>query len=347
MTISKELDYDTKMEYILKISATDLGYKPLSTEAELTVILTDVNDNPPYFSEKVYHASVKENSPLRTQVFTLSGKDKDSPKNGIIRYAIVGGSGKHVFSVDPISGIIISTQIFNFEDTAEYSLDIMATNPDSNMYGTCKVVVSVAGVNEYVPRFVQPVFHFSVSESASVGSVVGNIQATDEDSGDDGIVYYILVGSSNDRGFVINSLNGEITVSRRLDRESQSRVVLSALAKNKGSIRGNDTDEAQIVINVQDGNDPPVFEKDHYTAEIREDAPVGSSVLTVVAVDIDVRPSNNRFTYEILSEVHNKTFRIDHITGVISTVELLDRESIPSYTLVVGAIDTGTPPAVG
>lgn len=85
------------------------------------------------------------------------------------------------------------------------------------------------------------------------------MQATDQDAGEDGKVYYLFVGSSNDRGFSINTNTGVISVSRNLDRETQSRIVLTVMAKNAGGIRGNDTDEAQVIVTVQDGNDPPEF----------------------------------------------------------------------------------------
>lgn len=347
VSINKSLDYDTNQEYRLIISARDRGYHSKSSEAELTVILTDINDNAPYFEQQVYHAYVTENSPVQQKVFQLKAKDKDSPKNAIIRYAIVGGSGKHSFTVDPVTGMISSSKVFDYEYRKDYFLDVLASNPDSNLVGATKVHVHVKGANEFVPKFVQPVFHFAVSESALVGSVLGSVQATDEDGGEDGIVYYLFVGSSNDRGFSIHPTTGSITVSRRLDRESQSRVVLTVLAKNMGPIRGNDTDEAQVIITVQDGNDPPVFEKEIYEAQIGEDAVVGAKVIGVKATDIDVRPSNNRFTYEILSGNHNKTFKIDPIAGVIYTAEVLDRESVASYSLTVGAIDTGVPPQTG
>ncbi|ODM97824.1 Cadherin-related tumor suppressor [Orchesella cincta] len=347
VSINKSLDYDTHQEYRLVISATDRGYHSKSSEAELTVILTDVNDNAPYFEQQVYDAYINENSPVSQQVFVLEAKDKDSPKNAVIRYAIVGGSGKHAFNVDPVSGVITSSKVFDYEYRQDYILDVLASNPDSNLVGGTKIHVHVNGVNEFYPKFVQPVFHFAVSESALVGSLIGSVQATDEDGGEDGVMYYLFVGSSNDRGFSINPTSGSITVSRRLDRESQSRVVLTVLAKNMGPIRGNDTDEAQVIITVQDGNDPPVFEKEVYEAQISEDAIVGSKIIGVKATDIDVRPSNNRFTYEILNGNHNKTFKIDPIAGVIYTAELLDRESVSTYSLTVGAIDTGVPPQTG
>ena len=98
-------------------------------------------------------------------------------------------------------------------------------------------------------------------------------------------VFYFLIGASNDRGFRINKKTGVISVDSALDRESQSRFVLTVLAKNSGSILGNDTDEAQVIVQVEDGNDPPVFVVPEYQATVREDAQPGTALITVQAVD--------------------------------------------------------------
>lgn len=100
------------------------------------------------------------------------------------------------------------------------------------------------------------------------------------------------------------------------------------MAKNKGGIRGNDTDEAQIIISIQDGNDPPVFVQQVFQADqIRESAPIGTKVITVLAVDKDVRAPNNEFSYTILGGEGSKAFKIDPNTGVVETVSVLDRET--------------------
>lgn len=304
-------------------------------------------DRTPVGKGLVYSAFVKENSPVDTPVMELLAEDKDSPKNSVIRYAIVGGSGKHAFTVDSATGMIKTKKLFDYEERLDYSLEVLASNPDSSLYGTAKVDVSIEGVNEYYPKFVQPVFHFTISESAPIGSQIGSVQAIDDDGGDDGLVFYLFVGSSNDRGFFINPTSGAITVAKKLDRESQSRVVLTVLAKNRGPIRGNDTDEAQVIITVQDGNDPPVFEKENYQVSVSEGAVVGTRVGTVKATDIDVRPSNNRFSYKILDGNTNSSFKLDPMTGIISTMIPLDREETETFTLIVGAIDMGQPPQTG
>lgn len=349
VTILQPLDYDTIQEYRLNITAADLGFKPKRAIAMLTVILTDINDNPPVFNQTNYSAYLPENSPTNTFVFKAVAKDKDSPRNAIIRYSIVGSSSaaSDLFAIDSITGAVTSKVSFDYEEENMYELTILASNPDSTMSGTAKLTVFITGVNEFYPTFLQPAFHFDVSESAEIGTSVGFVQATDKDGGDDGKVYYLLVGSSNDKGFSIHCDTGLLSVSRNLDRETQSRVVLTVLAKNYGGIRGNDTDEAQVIITIQDGNDPPEFLQDTYEAVVSEGASIGTKITIVKAVDKDVRSQNNQFSYSIIGGNNDQEFKIDPQSGQIETSRKLDRETIPAYNLIVGAIDTGIPPETG
>lgn len=279
----------------------------------------------------------------------MIARDIDSPKYAVMQYKILGGSGKDYFRIREDTGEITSDASFDYEEANEYNLDIVAANPDSSpqMVGFTTVRVHIIGVNEFYPKFIQPVFHMDVSESAEVGTSVGLVQATDQDSGEDGRVYYLFVGSSNDRGFSIGSETGIIRVSRRLDRETQNRVVLTVMAKNGGGIRGNDTDEAQVIVSIQDGNDPPEFLQGTYEASVSESAAHGTRVVTVRAVDKDIRPQNNQFSYSIIGGNLGQAFKVDPQTGDIETAKLLDRETVPAYDLTIGAIDAGSPPQTG
>ncbi|KAI8035371.1 hypothetical protein M5D96_011814 [Drosophila gunungcola] len=326
IVIQQQLDYDVIQEYHLNITVQDLGYQPLSAVAMLTIILTDVNDNPPVFNQKEYHGYIPENKPAGTFVFQAHATDKDSPKNAIIHYSFLpSGTDRHFFMMNQSNGSISSAVSFDYEERRVYTLQLKAKNPDSSMESYANLYVHVLGVNEFYPQFLQPVFHFDVSETSAVGTRVGAVQATDKDSGEDGRVYYLLVGSSNDKGFGIDTNTGLIYVARHLDRETQNRVVLTVMAKNYGSIRGNDTDEAQVIISIQDGNDPPEFIKHYYTSTISEAAPIGTKVTTVKAIDKDVRPQNNQFSYSIINGNLKQSFKID----------------------VQTAIDTGLPPQTG
>ena len=270
--------------------------------------------------------------------------DLDSPKNAKIEYELI--NHKDEFSVDPITGLVVSKIIFDYEQTDSVELKIRAKNPsDTSLFAETILKVSIEGENEFFPKFRQPVFQFAVSESAQIGDVVGQVEAPDVDKGKDGEVFYYIVGFGS--GFGVDRTTGIIRVRDPLDRESQNRYVLTVLAKNGGSIRGNDTDEAQVIIQVQDGNDPPVFRKSIYAARVSEAAAIGTSVVTVSAVDKDVRPRNSQFSYSIFNGNIDNKFNVDPSSGVISVEKSLDREEVAFYNLTIRAIDNGAPPAIG
>ena len=345
--INKALDYDNENEYNLTVQAKDLAFKPKSSVSVLKIILTDVNDNVPFFERPQYDAYLRENSAPGTEIITMKAIDYDSPRYAKIQYQIEELTMRQYFSVDKNTGVLISTVSFDYEKYSEYSLHIVASNPGSRESNRTRLSVHITGDNEFYPRFQQPVFQFSVSESALADTTVGQIHALDQDQGGDGEVFYFLIGSSNDKGFRLDRRTGVISVQKSLDRESQNRFVLTVLAKNRGSILGNDTDEAQVIIQVQDGNDPPVFSQDNYRASVLENVSIGSTILTVEAVDKDVRPRNSQFSYSIIEGNSEGMFEIDPSSGSIRSVKELDRETEARHQLVVAATDNGTPPATG
>ncbi|OQR69060.1 cadherin-related tumor suppressor-like, partial [Tropilaelaps mercedesae] len=345
--VNTSLDYEAEREYLLRVVAKDRGLKTLSASVDLIVTVLDVNDCPPVFNASEFHATLYENAPVDTVVTQLTATDADSPRNQVIQYSLLGPNIGHLFAIDPHSGVVIARKSLDFEAERAFEIEVVASNPGTVQFSSCKLVVELLGRNEFLPKFTQPVFQFQASESDVVGRVVGAVTATDEDAGTDGEVLYFLVGASNERGFKLDSRSGVITVARRLDREAQARVVLTAIAKNGGAIRGNDTDEAQVVISILDGNDPPTFNRPLYEARLSENADASTYVTTVTATDKDVRPNNNQFYYAILDGNTRNAFAIDPHTGDVHTAARLDRETVPDYNLTIGAIDNGTPPQTG
>ncbi|GAB6027296.1 hypothetical protein CHUAL_001579 [Chamberlinius hualienensis] len=347
VSITAPLDYEKAQEYYLNVSAEDGGFYKRSAYTILHVVVSDVNDNKPIFDRNVHDAYIEENSKVGISIYKLSATDADSGRHAVVQYSIVGGDGKELFEVEPQTGVISTNVIFDMEEKESYILDVLASNPDTVQYSSAKVVIHVTGKNEFFPHFIQSVFQFTVSESSPVGTSVGTVVATDRDGGADGDVLYILVGSSSNKGFVVNSQTGVVYVSRRLDREILSRMVLTVVAKNRGPIRGNDTDEAQVVIQIQDGNDPPTFSEVLYEVHLAEDAPIGSKAIEVRATDRDTRPANSHFTYSIIAGNQNANFKIDPLSGEIRTAAALDHEVTKVYNLTIAAIDSGVPPQTG
>ena len=347
ISINKPLDFDMEHEYNLTVRAEDLAFQSKQSDSVLKIILTDVNDNEPFFERSHYDAYLQENSPPGSKIITMSAIDFDSPRYAAIEYSIEEESLQRYFSIDKTSGEVQSRVSFDYEKSSEFSFHVLASNPGSAEANKTLVNVHITGTNEFFPHFQQPVFQFVVSESAIPGTAVGQVQATDLDQGRDGNVFYFLMGRNTQQGFRIDKRTGVISVHRALDREFQNRFVLTVLAKNQGSIVGNDTDEAQVIIQVQDGNDPPVFSQTEYKASVLEDIQPGTSVLTVKAVDKDVRPRNSQFSFSIISGNEEELFEVDPSSGSIRTVKELDREQQETHLITVAAVDSGTPAQTG
>ncbi|XP_004459660.1 cadherin-1 [Dasypus novemcinctus] len=161
-------------------------------------------------------------------------------------------------------------------------------------------------------------------------------------------VFYSITGQGADLPpvgvFIIERETGWLKVTEPLDREAIAKYILlsHAVSSNGEAIE----DPMEIVITVVDQNDnKPEFTQEVFQGSVMEGALPGTSVMQVSATDADdVNTYNAAIGYSIISQEpelpESNMFTINKETGVISVVTPgLDREFIPTYTLVVGAAD--------
>lgn len=72
-----ELDYEQKQQYELTIRATD-GVFPVYAEVLVSILVQDVNDCPPEFTQDAYNISVSEAAPFGTSVLKVISRDNDT-----------------------------------------------------------------------------------------------------------------------------------------------------------------------------------------------------------------------------------------------------------------------------
>ena len=102
----------------------------------------------------------------------------------------------------------------------------------------------------------------------------------------------------------------------------------------------------QVSVTVGDDNDVvPEFPLDTYTYHIPESS-TPSTILSPVAeaTDTDLG-SNGHIEYYLHPPSH--PFEVEQSTGVVSLMGELDREDTSTYTLVLEAVDGGTPSRTG
>uniref|UniRef100_A0A672V4S3 Cadherin EGF LAG seven-pass G-type receptor 3 n=1 Tax=Strigops habroptila TaxID=2489341 RepID=A0A672V4S3_STRHB len=341
ITTSGPVDREKMERYSLVVEANDQGREPGPRSATVKVYITvlDENDNTPQFSEKRYIVQVREDIRPHTEILRVTATDLDKDNNALVHYNIISGNSQGQFSIDSVTGEIQVVAPLDFEVEREYALRIRAQDagrpPLSNNTGMASI--QVVDINDHAPIFVSTPFQISVLENAPLGHSVIHIQAVDADYGENSRLEYKLTGVSPDTPFVVNSATGWITVSGPLDRESVEHYFFGVEARDHGS--PSLSASASVTITVMDVNDNrPEFTQKEYFIRLNEDAAVGTSVLSVTAIDRDV---NSAITYQITGGNTRNRFSISTQggTGLITLSLPLDYKQERRYVLTVTASD--------
>ncbi|XP_025829338.1 cadherin-87A [Agrilus planipennis] len=350
------LDYETKPEYSLSFKATDDDGKGQTTIVPLKIILTDSNDNPPRFSQSIYHIFVDEGAVKFNPDVVIEATDID--KISHISYSIIAGNNNNLFSIDPNTGKIrianskgLSLKSGNDEDN-NIVLNVEAS--DGKYTATTQVSITVKDINDNPPIFTKESYMKAIPEDLPVASTILEVQAVDADMGDNAkIEYEILKGSFND--FEIDSETGEIILVNDLDYDRRNTYNIEVIAMDHGTPSLNAT--ARIILNVLNVNDKsPYFVPVTQKASIMEDAPVGTIVHTLVALDPDVNSSEalnfavtepitalDKYGQEVTNDLFKDFFSVDKTTGKVTVLNPLERDVAAVIRIPVLVTDITAP----
>lgn len=203
LTVSNNLDRERQELYELRIRATDGGGKgpdnpPLYSEAVVRIIIDDINDNTPKFSLPSYTVKIREDIPKGSVVAVISASDPDLGSDGEILYSLEDSDSDGTFKIDRSSGTIRTTKPLDFEERQVHSLIVFANDRGNpSLSSEASVTVNVVDVNEntYAPQFSDFVLSGSVPENHPVGTIVMQVNATDNDPpGEDSRIEYSIRG---------------------------------------------------------------------------------------------------------------------------------------------------------
>lgn len=173
VTLALALDRERKDHYNLTIQASDQGTPQLKTQAHLYVKVLDVNDNPPEFVSKLYHALVPELSPVGTTVVKVMATSKDIGVNAEISYSIVSGNGHKKFAVESKSGVLSIQEPLDFEICKSYFLTVEAVDAgDPPLSNQATINISVSDGNDNAPVFNQPSYSARIREDSHIGGKI-------------------------------------------------------------------------------------------------------------------------------------------------------------------------------
>ena len=104
VTITGNLDRETRSEFILVIQATDGKFR---TNTSLKIIVLDVNEFSPVFHPQYYKSNVSEKVLVGASVIQVFATDEDSKLDSRIFYNITSGNVNDTFSIDKTNGTIV------------------------------------------------------------------------------------------------------------------------------------------------------------------------------------------------------------------------------------------------
>ncbi|XP_013028003.3 cadherin-17 [Anser cygnoides] len=349
--VTEPLDREEKDAYsffaVTKDTVGELVDKPL----QIHVIVTDINDNPPVCENALTIIEVQENEGGGSTIGTLHATDMDEKDtlNSRLKFNIESQvpavPASNMFFVQQDTGILqLRGHSLNKRIAANYSLKVMVT--DADFQTICEVQVHVIDINDQIPIFEKSDYHnVTVAESIPVGTVILEIQATDMDepaTGSSYIIYQVEEGDPDNK-FIIETdpgtNRGFVKINKALDFETAEVHNLVINATNPeplvSGVQYNASSRTLFKVFVTNEDEPPVFQKQVYTANASEDIPVNTLLVKVEAYD----PEGNNVRYSLEGDV-KKWLKIDSTTGNIYTASTLDREYKEVYKVDVVASET-------
>lgn len=346
----------------LSLIIEQMGNPPLERQFQHNITILDINDNRPNLTTKHFNFTEDgdnqgqaSNQVKRIQLMNFV-RDDDAGENGTIDY----------FSLVSVTGSINGQRrnfTKEFQDSNPLGLhegEIQFPSPlDREEFGSVLFVVvnftdagtpplssvetitiELIDVNDNSPEFTSSEYNFIVPEDGRIDFIIGSVNATDADDGNNSLVVYSLDKTRGDYDFfAIDENNGSIRNERVLNREEKAIFTFYVTASDSGSPPKTASEPATVTVTVNDTNDePPAFEMDHYTFEVNNGANVGDFVGIVVATDPDQGTTENQIAYKFL--VPSPYFSINNSSGLITIARVLSIQDTP-YNLTVVAFNPG------
>ncbi|KAF3838418.1 hypothetical protein F7725_010186 [Dissostichus mawsoni] len=256
------LDRETFSEYNIEIAATDSGSPPLSTKKIINVNITDVNDNPPVFSQPTYAVYLKENGVPGSIMYSVSASDLDFGENAKISYSILDSKVQDVsvssyVYINSDNGSIYSMHSFDYEKLKVFQIQVQAKDQGSpSLSSNTTVHVFILDQNDNAP---------ADARSAKAGHLVTKVTAVDADSGHNAWISYKLAEATDASLFTVNLYTGEVRTKRAASEQDDSSQRLLIEIKDDGEPVQSATVTVSILL--EDGLHEPILDLRQKTAE--------------------------------------------------------------------------------
>ncbi|CAH8467710.1 unnamed protein product [Schistosoma bovis] len=279
--------------YKFTVVAFDSGIPSLSTSTNVHIILDDINDCIPNFSQSEYNFTIVEdfmqNYTGPRIIGMVVATDCDIGLNSMLIYSLLDPGLP--FEIDS-HGLLKTNRIIDRESQSIYQFTVLATDGgvqlenrylpvnyqiddyEEEIYEVSKhkittqnknnihtsavtVRILVSDLNDNTPIFVYPntsVFKVRLSVHEKKGFIVTRLVAVDKDSGRNGEIHYSLLKGDPKHIFGLRHDTGEIIVTNTIQKSEDVPTILSIQASDRGVPPKSSKIDIQIIIT----DSPPI-----------------------------------------------------------------------------------------
>ncbi|XP_018054160.1 PREDICTED: cadherin-89D [Atta colombica] len=319
-TIAK-LDYETKSNHRLIITASDLG-SPVSLTSSAVVLVTVLNvddddeevDNEvhkmPTFRHRYYEVEIDENASVPLLIAQL---DLTDDRHGdYIRYSVVadGSDGRDHFSIDPKNGSLYLTTEIDREARDRYEVKVrvdrlklgrgmpvmiypvVGERLNGLASNEARVVVRIKDVNDNAPRFKtkdKPILAV-IPTTAHYGYEVVKVEAEDPDLGINGEIRYQILGREDAPRFAIDPLSGQVRSVASFGRDADRVFGFDVKATDRQGAENGRSSITNVFVYVLDDQKQVVMVIGRKPIEIEPELEnITIALQNVTGLDVRVR----------------------------------------------------------
>nr|XP_015831071.2 cadherin-24 [Nothobranchius furzeri]XP_054590681.1 cadherin-24 [Nothobranchius furzeri] len=205
IVLNKLLDYETRNSYTFSVEVVNpyvdpryIGKGPFKDQATVRVMILNA-DEPPRFSQALYHLDVSENCPPICSIGRVHAVDPDTGQSTNIRYSIDPQSDPEaLFRISSDAGFISAVMELDREQEQWHNITVIATQRDNpNLVSRSVVAIETLDQNDNAPELDRQ-YTTSVCDSSAPGQVVQVLRAIDRDqAGQDSPVHFSIPPESS------------------------------------------------------------------------------------------------------------------------------------------------------
>ncbi len=348
LQVKGKIDFEETDVFKLDVQASDKGQPPLIAEAELSIKVTDVNDNSPEIDITSLSSIISENANPGTAIALISVSDKDSGVNGRVICTLPENMPFELKSSfkDNIYSLVTKGRL-DREVTSRYEITVTATDLGKPPLSSFKMLnIQVSDVNDNAPEFNQNSYELYLSENNVPGASIFSVTAFDKDLNENAAIAYNLNQGDLTSFLNINSETGIIYALKSFDFETTKTVHFQVLATDSGTPSLSSNVTVNVFILDQNDNVPVILYpvSANGSAEGVEEIPrnvnAGHLVTKVRAYDADI--GYNGWLLFSLQEVSDHSlFGLDRYTGQIRTLRSFTETDEAQHKLLILVKDNG------